>query len=82
MSESVLSAVLSVVIAIVSGVLVPWGAIRMMMKAHTPRPAAAVLLTQGQVRSVQAARSALAAGDHRQALTVLNGLLAARGPDF
>ncbi|MCU0872536.1 MAG: 50S ribosome-binding GTPase [Pirellulaceae bacterium] len=47
-----------------------------------PRPAAAVLLTQGQVRSVQAARSALAAGDHRQALTVLNGLLAARGPDF
>jgi tRNA modification GTPase len=44
-----------------------------------PSPAAAVLFTQGQVQVVQAAWSALAAGNHREALTVLNGLLAARG---
>ena len=37
MSESVLAAALSVAIAFICGVLVPWGAIRMMMKAHTPR---------------------------------------------
>ena len=47
-----------------------------------PRPAAAVLFTQGQVQVVQAARSALAAGNPCEALTVLNKLLAAQGHDF
>jgi tRNA modification GTPase len=47
-----------------------------------PGSGTAVLFSQGQVRVVQAARSALAAGDHREAVGLLKRLLAARRPDF
>jgi tRNA modification GTPase len=44
-----------------------------------PRPGTAVLFTEPQVRAVVAAQSALAAGNEREALQVLNALLAPRG---
>jgi tRNA modification GTPase len=44
-----------------------------------PCPAAAVLFTQSQSQAVQAAQAALARGNSLEALTMLNGLLAARG---
>lgn len=44
-----------------------------------PCPETAVLFTQPQVQAVQAAQAALATGDNREALTILNGLLTARG---
>jgi tRNA modification GTPase len=47
-----------------------------------PCPAAAVLFTQEQVQAVQAAQSALDAGKNHEALTMLNGLLAAQVHDF